>query len=85
MQGRPGTRPARQAQVSDVTGAGDALLSGLLAARWHGYNWPEALKQAHLCAALTIEAPGAVRPDLSPALLDAERQRPAHTPADPLP
>ncbi|WP_181391943.1 carbohydrate kinase family protein [Deinococcus irradiatisoli] len=69
--------PARQAQVRDVTGAGDALLAGLIAALWRGADWPEALAEAHLCAALTIEAPGAVRADLSPQLLTAERHRPA--------
>ena len=83
--GPPRHTPARQAQVSDVTGAGDALLAGLIAARWHGQDWTAALKQAHLCAALTIEAPGAVRPDLSPALLDAERQRRAYMPPETLP
>lgn len=73
--------PACQAQVLDVTGAGDALLAGLLAARWQGQAWSAALKQAHLCAALTIEAPGAVRADLSPELLLAEGDRPALSPA----
>ncbi|TSA84451.1 carbohydrate kinase [Deinococcus detaillensis] len=68
--------PARQAEVLDVTGAGDALLSGLLAGLWHGLTWPAALAQAHLCAALTIEAPGAVRAGLSPALLEAHLERP---------
>ena len=74
-EGAPLHTPAYQAQVRDVTGAGDALLAGLIAALWHGQVWPGALRQAHLCAALTIEAPGAVRADLSPQLLLAERGR----------
>ncbi len=69
--------PARQAQVLDVTGAGDALLAGLIAALWRGLDWPEALTEAHLSAALTIEAPGAVRADLSPGLIAAQGARPA--------
>jgi len=80
-EGPPIATPAYQAQVQDVTGAGDALLAGLIAACWHGQAWPEALKQAHLCAALTIEAPGAVRPGLSPTLLLAERDRAVLTPS----
>ncbi|GAA4017195.1 PfkB family carbohydrate kinase [Deinococcus rubellus] len=75
-EGLPIHTPARQAQVLDVTGAGDALLAGLIAARWYGQGWPDALRQAHLCAALTIEALGAVRADLSSERLLAEWGRP---------
>lgn len=75
-EGPPLHTPARRAEVLDVTGAGDALLSGLLAGLWHGKTWAAALAQAHLCAALTIEAPGAVRADLSPDLLEANLERP---------
>ena len=77
--------PAFQAQVQDVTGAGDALLAGVVAGLWHGHDWPAALAQAHLCAALTIEVPGAVRSDLSPALLAAERRPMLAHPAETLP
>ena len=76
-EGPPLFSPARQAEVLDVTGAGDALLAGVLAARWHAQDWPEALDQGHLCAALTIEAAGAVRADLSPELLHSAWGRPA--------
>jgi pseudouridine kinase len=76
-EGEPIVTPARQAQVHDVTGAGDAFLAGLIAGFELSQSWPEALHQAHLCAALTIEVGGAVRGDLSVELLGRERGRAA--------
>lgn len=74
-EGPPIHTLARQAQVREVTGAGDALLAGLIAALWRQQTWHQALAEAHLSAALTIETVGAVRPDLSAELLHQHRAR----------
>ncbi|MXQ14110.1 carbohydrate kinase family protein [Microvirga makkahensis] len=57
------------AKVVDATGAGDALIGGTLAALFRGQSLAEAVRTGTVAAALTVECPHSVRPDLSPALL----------------
>jgi len=63
--------PAVPADVIDVTGAGDALVSGTLARMVHGASLVEAVAAGSRLAALTVAHTGAIRPDLSPELLVA--------------
>ncbi|MGJ3264667.1 MAG: PfkB family carbohydrate kinase [Salinarimonas sp.] len=72
-------RPAPPADVVDVTGAGDALIAGTLHRLAAGAPLAEALAAGQALARLTIARPGAVRADLSPALLD-EAQADGATP-----
>jgi pseudouridine kinase len=58
-------------QVVDATGAGDALIAATLAAMLKGRSLAEAARMGTAAAALTLESPASVRPDLSPALLEA--------------
>ncbi|WP_052341561.1 PfkB family carbohydrate kinase [Salinarimonas rosea] len=62
-------RPAPAADVVDVTGAGDALIAGTLHRLAAGAIPSDALAAGQALARLTIARPGAVRADLSPALL----------------
>lgn len=73
--GDPVHLPAVKARMVDVTGAGDALIAGTLAAISQGREPIEAVGEGMLLAALTIEHPTSVRPDLSPALLDSAMHR----------
>ncbi len=52
-------------QVVDATGAGDALIAGALVALLSGCSLPEAVRMGAMAAALTLESPASVRPDLS--------------------
>lgn len=61
--------PALPAQVRDVTGAGDAMLAGFIAALLAGAEPVEAARQGHAAAALTVESPHTVCPNLSPAAI----------------
>jgi pseudouridine kinase len=61
--------PAMPAAVRDVTGAGDALVAATLFRRAQGASLPAALRAGLHLAALTAASDRAVRPDLSPALL----------------
>ncbi|WP_188909787.1 PfkB family carbohydrate kinase [Salinarimonas ramus] len=61
--------PAPAARVVDVTGAGDALIAGTLHRLASGATLTDALAAGQALARLTIARPGAVRADLSPALL----------------
>ncbi|MFC4638027.1 carbohydrate kinase [Deinococcus hohokamensis] len=63
--------PALPARVRDVTGAGDAMLAAFLAGLVTGLSPTEAARQGHAAAALTVESPFTVVPDLSPAALHA--------------
>ncbi|MDD2867818.1 carbohydrate kinase [Neomegalonema sp.] len=67
--------PAVAAEVVDVTGAGDAAMAGTLHALLAGEDPVAAARLGGLMAALTIEAPGAVRDDLTPELLAAQAGR----------
>ena len=63
--------PALPAQVTDVTGAGDAMLAAYLAALLDGHSPAEAARHGHAAAALTVESPHTVSPTLTPAALRA--------------
>lgn len=57
------------AQPVDITGAGDAMIAGTLFGLLSGSPLEVAAGTGALVAALTVESPSSVRPDLSPALL----------------
>jgi len=59
----------------DVTGAGDALVAGTLQRLLAGDALLDAVRGGLLVAALTLESPASVRPDLSPHLLEESRHR----------
>lgn len=67
--------PGAPAPVVDVTGAGDALIAGTLHALACGEPLEGALSAGQALARLAISVQGAVRADLSPALLAAARGR----------
>lgn len=67
--------PAVPAECADVTGAGDALIAGIIAALLWGSTLEEAARTGSLCAALTVETTASVRADLSRGLLTAQRHR----------
>jgi len=63
--------PAVRAKRVSATGAGDALIAGTLRGLIEGQNLPDAVRAGTQLAALTLESQHSVRPDLTPALLDA--------------
>lgn len=63
--------PALPADVVDVTGAGDAMLAAFLAGLVAGQSPLEAAREGHAAAALTVESPLTVVPDLSRSALQA--------------
>lgn len=67
--------PVVPAEQVDITGAGDSMIAGTLFAMLSGSAIAEATGVGALVAALTIESTSSVRPDLSPALLQAVRTR----------
>lgn len=67
--------PGAPAPVVDVTGAGDALIAGTLHALSEGEPLDAALSAGQALARLAISVQGAVRADLTPALLAAARGR----------
>ena len=77
---RPGARPvhlpAIPVDVIDVTGAGDAMLAGWIAAWLDGADPVEAAREGHRAAAATIASPHAVRPDLAAAMATFEPPTP---------
>lgn len=62
---------AIRAAIVDATGAGDALIAATLAAMLKGVCLPDAARLGTAAAALTVESPVSVRPDLSLALLES--------------
>lgn len=68
---------AVKARMVDATGAGDSLVAATLVALLRGHSLPEATRMGTIAAALTIESSASVRPDLSPALLEAAMSRTA--------
>jgi pseudouridine kinase len=68
------------AAVSDVTGAGDALVAAALRRLAGGHDLLSAVRAGLVAAALTLERPGGVRRDLSPALLESAMHRAARPP-----
>jgi len=61
--------------IVDVTGAGDALIAGTIAASAAGAPLDDAVRDGMLLASLTVECEGSVRQDLDRALFEAERSR----------
>lgn len=61
--------------VADVTGAGDALVALTLRGLAEGDALVQAVRAGLAAAALVLEHPGGVRPDLSPALVEAAKRR----------
>ncbi|MGB0098760.1 MAG: carbohydrate kinase [Nocardioides sp.] len=57
------------ADVTDVTGAGDAMLAGFCHALLAGAEPDEAAAYGHAAAALTVASPHTVRPDLTDRLV----------------
>jgi pseudouridine kinase len=64
-----------RAQIVDATGAGDALIAGTLAGLARGLLLADAARSGMIAARLTLAHSASVRPDLSPALLDAAARR----------
>ncbi len=58
-------------EVADVTGAGDSLAAGVLAALLAGLDLGEAVRYGAAAAAITVQSPFATSEDLSPELLKA--------------
>lgn len=67
--------PVVEAVPVDITGAGDSMIAGTLFSLLSGRAIGEATKVGALLAALTIESTASVRGDLTPALLEAARER----------
>ena len=63
--GRCGHRAARAVPVVSATGAGDALMSGLVYGHLRGWPLQEALAWAMACAEITLASPAANAPALS--------------------
>jgi pseudouridine kinase len=64
-QGRTGHRAARQVNMLNATGAGDALLSGLVYGHIHSMPLDLAIRFAMACAELTLSSTFANSPALS--------------------
>jgi len=62
---------AVSARIVDATGAGDSLIATTLVALGKGCSLADAARLGTAAAALTVESPASVRPDLSFALLEA--------------
>ncbi len=72
---RPDVAPKRVAlpavDAVDVTGAGDAMLAAYVHALCRGADLTRAAYEGAAAAMLTVQSAETVRPDLSPALIDA--------------
>jgi len=72
---RPDVAPQRVALPAvaavDVTGAGDAMLAAYVHALCRGADLTRAAYEGAAAAMLTVQSAETVRPDLSPALIDA--------------
>jgi pseudouridine kinase len=68
--GRAIRLPAVPGPVTDVTGAGDAMLAAFCHALLAGATPVAAARLGHAAAALTVAVPQTVRPDLSPTLVE---------------
>lgn len=62
-------QPATVDNVADVTGAGDSLAAGVLAALLAGHELGEAIRHGAAAAAITVQSPFATAENLSPELL----------------
>jgi len=75
--GRCGHRAARAVPVRSATGAGDALMGGLVYGHQRGWPLEEALAWAMACAEITLGSPAANAPALS---VQAVQHHMQHTP-----
>lgn len=66
---------AIKAEIVDATGAGDALIAATLVAMLRDATLSTAARLGTVAAALTVESPVSVRPDLSLALLESTLSR----------
>jgi pseudouridine kinase len=73
-QGATGYRAVRPVQMASATGAGDALLSGLVYGYLHAMPLDLAVPWAMACAELTLSSTLANSPDLSAAAVKARLQ-----------
>jgi pseudouridine kinase len=71
--GGVGTRAASSMSVTNSSGAGDALLAGLVHARLTGQTLAEAVPFAMACAELTLSSPFANDPGLSVSAVQARQ------------
>jgi sugar/nucleoside kinase (ribokinase family) len=62
-------QPADVVDVADVTGAGDSLAAGVIAALMRGLPLADAVRDGAAAAALTVQSPHAVNENLSAELL----------------
>jgi pseudouridine kinase len=69
------TLPAPPVRPVDVTGAGDSMTAAFVHALLRGDASAEAARFGQMAAALTVQSPETVRPDLTPRLIDAELAR----------
>ncbi|MDZ7936750.1 MAG: carbohydrate kinase family protein [Rhodoferax sp.] len=67
QDGQAGFRPAREVPVVSTTGAGDALLAGVVAAWQRGQPLAQAVAYGMACAEITLSSTFANAADLSPA------------------
>lgn len=63
--GQQGHLPARSVAVANTTGAGDALLAGLVWGHLAGWTLERATRWAMACAEITVQSPYANAPELS--------------------
>ena len=66
-RGETGHRPARPVAVGTTSGAGDALLAGLVYGQVQGWELPQALAWAMACAEITLQSMDANAAGLSVA------------------
>jgi len=69
--GQTGHRPAHKVAVVNTSGAGDALLAGLVLCCSEGLPLPQAVQGAMACAEITLASPHANSPHLSVTALRA--------------
>jgi len=70
-QGRTGFLAARHVPVVNTSGAGDALLAGLVHGHLQGWSLAQSVPWAMACAEITLQSPVANAPDLSVAAVQA--------------
>jgi pseudouridine kinase len=75
--GRVGHHHVRPVQMASATGAGDALLAGLVYGHWQGMPLDQAVRFSMACAELTLSSTFANSPDLSVAAVRAHLQEPS--------
>lgn len=75
--GSTGHRPARAVAVVNTSGAGDALLAGLVLGFAHGLNLQRSVEAAMACAEITLASPHSNAPQLSVAAVRAHLGQPS--------